>query len=155
MFNDAMNSSSDMECALVSVAYIEHSLMSLLLTQLREGETTTRMFSESGTLGQISRCNDIAYCLSLIEKPNFQDIGLLAEIRNLFAHRPQVTRFSTKEVSDLCFKLSKPDMNLVVLPRQNLIETNPRERFVQVAKSTASLLLFKAHIKEAEKSQKP
>jgi DNA-binding MltR family transcriptional regulator len=98
--------------ALLFHAALENSLMHLLASFLIKGETTDSMFKTRGELGSFFSCFRVAYTLGLISKEAHDNLLLIGEIRNLFAHSTSMRTFSYPEIGDKCKKLTLPSFIL-------------------------------------------
>jgi len=110
---DTLNNESDVVVVLVGTSFLETTLGSLLQHHFAKSCVTERLLSPRGALGTFQGKMDTAYCLGLISKRRFQDLGVIAEIRNKFAHSHLELSFQQPEVFDLCQKLQYPDWKVV------------------------------------------
>ena len=147
LFFEALGAHSARECAIIGVAYLEESLMSLLRTAFISGETSKGLFKEGGILGQLSHCNKIAYCLGLIPEETLKNVDRMGSIRNIFAHNYRLTTFDSAEVREECDNITIPKGMVMPDETRASIMDNPRSRFVHVAHHTALRLLLLADAK--------
>jgi DNA-binding MltR family transcriptional regulator len=93
---------------LVVSGQIEDLLEKLLLTKGRSlsNKLAKRIFTGMGPLHSLSGKIEIAYLFELIDKPTFDDLLLIKDIRNRFAHTTNYVYFSTEAVTDKCKALS-------------------------------------------------
>jgi DNA-binding MltR family transcriptional regulator len=110
---------------------------------LLNGGTAEKLLDEKGgILGNYQARADLAYCLGLIPKGAFQNLLLLGQIRNTFAHSHLNMDFHNPKIVPLCEKLVYPTVHEHVsvdassgkkLKRSPFEETDtPRNRFVLV-----------------------
>jgi DNA-binding MltR family transcriptional regulator len=97
---DALNGESDIGCVIISAAFLDDVLASILKTKLLESEITDNLLS--GAIGTFSARGDMAYCLQLIDKNEYKDLRKIEEIRNLFAHSRFNMTFDNHKVQGLC-----------------------------------------------------
>src|SRR4051812_16820014 len=82
-----LNTEDDFACVMVSHAFIDQCIASLLQKFLIDkSSTAASMLSHRGLLGSYSARCDLAYCLGLIPKGVFQNLEVLGDIRNAFGH---------------------------------------------------------------------
>jgi hypothetical protein len=87
---------SDRVVAIVGAAILEDSLLTVLVSRLRPSEpghldVNEKLFKMNGPLGSLVPKIDIAYQLYAFDKSYRNAMYGIAEIRNLFAHRLDVT----------------------------------------------------------------
>src|SRR5260370_38134354 len=88
-FDNIVQSLSTLEplpCIIMSVGYIEQLLYALLSAFLIEGSTSERLLGLNGHLGNFKAKSALAYVLGLIPKILFNNLTVIGEIRNHFAH---------------------------------------------------------------------
>lgn len=101
-FFSVVNNENDLGCVLLSVNYLDEILRTILSTRLRKSKVTRNILNPSyGFLGTFSARIDLVYCLEIIEKKIYNDLRLVAEIRNIFAHSFDTISFDTHEVVEL------------------------------------------------------
>ena len=89
---DVLNSQADLACVVVGAAFLDTALKTLLserfVKSFKSSPTiTAKLLDDGGALGSFSPRADLAYCLGLVTKPRYQDLCLVMEIRNQFAHK--------------------------------------------------------------------
>ena len=133
LFN-SLNEDSDLNCAVVATAYVDHLLGALLHRHFIESSVVDALLDTAGGgVGTLFNKGRIAYCLGLISKGCMQNIETIGKIRNQFAHNLEIT-FDIPVVSDLCQQLRFPDTSSVSdseTVSQAVIEAEktPRSRF--------------------------
>jgi hypothetical protein len=135
----------DLVCALVAGAFLEKAITSLLSQFFFKGSRTAKeLLAEYGFLGQFVRCAKLAYCLGLISKGACENLRIIANIRNAFAHSHTPVHFTDGDVSAKCMCLILPRLAQPVPERgdgePSKWETSmaePRTRFMVV-----SVMLF-------------
>jgi DNA-binding MltR family transcriptional regulator len=86
LFN-VMYEEPDMACVLIGTSYLEQTLASLLERFFIKSDIAKKLLdSRGGTLGSFQSRADIGYCLGLIPKSLYQNLCVVGEIRNKFAH---------------------------------------------------------------------
>ena len=93
---------------LVVVGKIEDMLEKLLLTRGRRisNKLAKSIFGGMGPLSSLSAKIEIAYFFELIDEPSFDDLKLIKDIRNRFAHTTTFVFFSTEAILNKCKQLS-------------------------------------------------
>lgn len=104
---DLLNQGADVAVIVVAVSYVDASLSSLLAKYLLKSSVTDKLLdSRSGALGSFVARSDLAYALALIDKSMYQDLLVLAELRNETAHHHFELSFSSPSVVSHCGKLA-------------------------------------------------
>ena len=104
-----INHGSERSVVLVIGAVIEDRLQSAieqLLTHLTEDEKVD-FFGENGPAGDFASRIKISYAMGAIPKWMRDDINIIREIRNAFAHSQLQISFDDKEVADLCLQFNR------------------------------------------------
>jgi hypothetical protein len=97
----------DRGAAVVGGGFLEAKLTELIQVVLRDDEDTARqLFKPTGPLGGFGNKVLVGYMLRLYRKETRNDLILIGEIRNRFAHRPEPTTFATDFVRERCEKLT-------------------------------------------------
>ena len=97
---------SDLACVLLITAYLDNCLLTLLNSHLRSCKTTLGLLSSGkGALGSIVIRNKMCYSMGLLNKPHFQSINSILEIRNEFAHEMYEREFSNDDIALKCQEL--------------------------------------------------
>lgn len=93
---------------LVVSGQIEDLLEKLLLTTGRavSNKLAKRIFTGMGPLSSLSGKIEIAYLFELIDKPTFDDLLLVKDIRNRFAHTISYVYFSDEVIANKCKALT-------------------------------------------------
>jgi hypothetical protein len=63
------------------------------------------LFEERGPLSDFASKIQVGYAMGLFGPKTKQDLGLIREIRNAFAHSLALISFDTKEIADVCHML--------------------------------------------------
>lgn len=106
-FFDVLNNEPDFSVVVISAAYIDACLAALLDKLLVQSSISAKLLDAcSGALGSFASRADACYTLGLVSKSLYQDLLVLAEIRNQFAHHHLSLTFATPELSASCIKLS-------------------------------------------------
>lgn len=91
----------------------------------------------------------MAYCLDLILKTTYQDLVIIGQTRNLFAHDHLKGSFNDDDVRKICAKLNSPNEYLKANQEQTNIDDldeyfeNPKNRFVYTVSYISDLLMKK------------
>ena len=105
--SDVLNNESDLACVVIGAAFLDAALASLLGQKLIDSSVSRKLLDTNGALGSFATRADVAYCLGLISKTLYQDIGLVAQIRNRFAHHHLQLSFRDDTVRSLCDTLTQ------------------------------------------------
>jgi DNA-binding MltR family transcriptional regulator len=103
---EALNGASPLACALVGAAFIEKALIGLLSKFFVKCSTADSILKEGGALGDFFKCTQAAYCLGLISKGLLNNLVLVGEIRNLFAHSHEFIDFDNTDIKSRCNRLT-------------------------------------------------
>ncbi|MDC4204581.1 MAG: MltR family transcriptional regulator [Candidatus Manganitrophus sp.] len=148
-FFDVLNNEPDLSAVVISAAYIDACLAALLEKFFVASAVSAKVLdSRSGSLGSLSSRADACYVLGLVSKPLYQDLLVLAEMRNQFAHHHLSLSFASPELSESCSRLMYP----VMLKNGNTDEPlytpgqlrNPRDRFTMTVVLISQRLLLTA-----------
>jgi len=104
--------SNDRAIVVVGLAFIEDQLLYCLESFLpKKSSTVEKILSHRGFLGTYSAKVDLLYCLGFIDKMIKTDLDGLGQIRNLFAHKVNIS-FKHDQVIKICneFKWYKTAM---------------------------------------------
>jgi DNA-binding MltR family transcriptional regulator len=100
------NDESDLACVLIGTSYLSELLANIIEANFIKTSITGKLFDpQRGLIGQFSARADLAYCLGLISKNYYQDLGFISKIRNSFAHKHLKLDFSDQIVIENCEKL--------------------------------------------------
>jgi DNA-binding MltR family transcriptional regulator len=123
-FNEVFKQ-TDRASAIVSSALLEELIERLLIAFFMDHETVKRdLFDGISPLSTMSAKINIAYHLGLLEKNEFEDLKLIKNIRNDFAHSFETINFETQRIKDKCLQLKM------------LISTNPPKDAMDSIKNT-------------------
>ena len=151
-FYELLSTEADFPCVVVSLSFIDQCLASLLHTFFIDGSTADRLLDHRGALGAFIARVDLSYCLGLITKELFQNLHVLGEIRNVFAHSRFKLSFDSPEIKHLCGLLTFPKAKGLIVntdtgeSRQTtdwpqLFYDTPRRRFILIVTLVANQLL--------------
>ncbi|NLS13847.1 hypothetical protein HGP28_13195 [Vibrio sp. SM6] len=105
-FRKTLTHESDRAAALMSAAYLDEQLKTLLNRKLvDDAKVKERILGTSGAIDSFSSRIDLAYLLGLIPKNFRDDLELIRRIRNEFAHTAQKMDFETDAIKSRCFLL--------------------------------------------------
>ena len=104
---DILNQESDLACVVIGAAFLDTALTSLLSHKLIASSVSEKLLAPSGLLGSCGARADLAYCLSLIKKNHYEDICVVGEIRNQFAHSHLKLSFQDGKIRELCDRLNE------------------------------------------------
>jgi len=102
-----LTSLSDRTAAIVAAAQVDDALSDFIRSRLlSDKDTTHKLFKPTGALGAFGTRADLAYLMGLINPEDRDDLYLIAEIRNRFAHWAKPASFADREISALCNKIT-------------------------------------------------
>lgn len=108
---------SDRAAVIVSAAVLDEVLKELLSAVMEpDAVAASDIFSPSQAMGSFGARVKLAHVLGLIHESEKRQLGLLARIRNDFAHLASDLSFATPSVADRCRELAPPPQ--LVPPRQ-------------------------------------
>jgi DNA-binding MltR family transcriptional regulator len=146
---DLLNEGTDASVIIIGVSYIDACLASLLAKRLLKSSVTEKLLdSRSGAIGSFAARSDLAYTLSLIDKPMYQDLLVLAGLRNETAHHHFELSFASGAILQGCDKLKYVACLKAANTGGPLIEeawlARPRDRFMLTATMIVNRLLLTA-----------
>lgn len=110
-FFDVLNDEPDFSVVVVACAYLDACLGSILKNYLLESKISMKLLdARSGALGALGARTDACYSLGLIPKRIYQDLLVLAEIRNHVAHHHLTLTFASPELAEGCKSLKYAEM---------------------------------------------
>lgn len=104
---DVLNSQADLACVVVGAAFLDTALKTLLSEKLLKSSVTDKLLDDRGALGSFSARADLAYCLGIVRKHHYNDLRLVMEIRNQFAHTHLHLAFDDSTVQEKCDRLNE------------------------------------------------
>ena len=136
----------DRASAIVSTALLEELLERLLHAFLVEHESAERdLFEGMAPLSTMSAKINLAYYLGLLKQSEFEDLKLIKNIRNDFAHSFEAINFETQRIKDKCLRLKTLASTN---PPKDLMDTIKNTKmFFQVNATLLATVLF-AHVNE-------
>ena len=110
---DVLNHESDLACVLIGTSYLAELLGSAIMTALRKSNVTKNILKpDRGAIGGFKSRTDFAYCLELINKSDYKDLSIIAEIRNTLAHKHLSIDFTNNEIKEACNNLQACNLRL-------------------------------------------
>lgn len=148
-FFNVLNEEGDFAAIVVTGAFLDGCLASLLAANLRTSSVTEKLLdSRRGALGSFAARADLSYALRLIDKPMYLDLMQYAAIRNVAAHNHVSLSFDDPLVTTACLKLKfLLTMKNGDLPEMVFTEVTlppPRERYKVTAVYMSNILLSQA-----------
>lgn len=108
-FVKELQAETDRGLPLVGAALIDEKLLNTLGAFLVEGKSVTKLLTApNAPLGTFSSRIDACYSMALIDKFEYQEIGLIRKIRNEFAHARHGLSFDNVKIKGLCTSLQSP-----------------------------------------------
>jgi len=104
---DVLNDGTDLACVLIGTSYLAELMATVLKEHFIASSIVEKLLDpQRGALGGFATRCDLAYCLNLITKPIYNDLIIVAQIRNQFAHKHLALDFADASVRELCAKLT-------------------------------------------------
>lgn len=124
-FVEELKRETDRGLPLVGAALIDEKLLEILQSFFIEGKSSKKLLIEGNApLGTFSSRIEACYALGLIDKFEYQEIGLIRKVRNQFAHVKHGLSFHTEKIKGYCSSLTSD------LPEGSNYPTDePRFRF--------------------------
>ncbi len=104
-FYDVLNDEPEFIQIVVGAAYLDNCLAAMLLGFFIESSIAEKILGPNGRLGSFAARADLCYCLGLINKPIYQDLEKIAQIRNVPAHHHLMIGFDHPDVARLSGEL--------------------------------------------------
>lgn len=144
-----LENETDRGVALLAVAFLDDVLDLLLRASfVNDSEAVNRLIGPGRPLESFGSRAHVGYCIGLLGADVYNDINLIREIRNDFAHR-QPTNFEEGDIRAKCNKLR------CVAPMLQEIEScTARERFIASVVVIANHLIVQATDKSHAKPAK-
>jgi len=101
----AYHGESDRSAIVLAGSFAEHYLATYIRHFMIDDPVIERLF-EAGPLSTFDARINIAYGFQLISKEHRDDLRLIKDIRNRFAHSPQLIDLQRADIKDLIQKLS-------------------------------------------------
>lgn len=107
----------DRGAAIVATGFLETKLTDAIKACLRDHEDTAkRLFKATGPIGAFGNKVLLGFMLRLYRAETLEDLRLIGEIRNHFAHNPEPTTFANDYVRERCEKLTMVKRVWSVIP---------------------------------------
>lgn len=107
---EAVNDERDLPCVLVSTSFLDQSLASLLSSFMIKSSVPKALLSHKGAVGAFFPRTQLSYSLGLISKEMFQNLKVVGDIRNMFAHSHLSLSFAEPDIVKLCEQLQLPSI---------------------------------------------
>jgi len=137
-----LNTQSDRAAAIVGAAILDIALTHALKRYLHDWpKVTKRLFSINGAVGNLGPKIDLALLIGLVGEDAYNDLVIVKEIRNKFAHGLDVSDFKSDPIAALSNKLKIADIRTfdgkepkngcwIGVSNREAILADPRERFL-------------------------
>ena len=160
-------SESDRATGVLFGTLLENNLRTLILSKMRGDlslDETDRLMSFEGPVGSFSAKIRIAHAFDIIGPLVRDDLNLIREIRNAFAHSRIPITFISPEVADACTHLKIPDDPSSSIPQGLLAQLSeggrstskddPRLRFITACHAISyRMILTRDHNYQREGSR--
>ena len=121
-FYNELDQESPRGAVIISVAYFDKQLQELLKSHFEKNiSTINEIFNCRESLRSFYAKLELANKLNLIENDIYKDLGIINEIRNIFAHQIFDTSFENEKIIEKCNKLRNliPSDNISNTPENN------------------------------------
>jgi len=123
--------STDRAAAICGASYIEEILLTALRRHFVHAPTEfDRMFRSSGPLAAFDARIRIAHLSSLITSVFRDDLLIIKDVRNRFAHRLDIKSFDADEIRDRLMNLKLLVVGIMAIEYTEKRKATPRERFL-------------------------
>lgn len=130
------HNSPDRVIAVVGAAYLDAMLDRLLRESFIDAEKEVdRLLRPEGAIGANGTRYQLAYCLGLITHDQRDDLKLIAQIRNRFAHDFKITSFDEEPMRGYCSSLKQPSLLVDLAKKQ--FQGEIRESAAQYVRDTS------------------
>lgn len=115
---DAIGREADRGCVLVAASVLDEGLEQLLRAEMPDdAKLLGDLFRNSGPLATFWARSRVAFALGYISKDTFEDLEIIREVRNRFAHGYGPATLAEPETSTLIAKLKSVDRGFDVARR--------------------------------------
>lgn len=116
---------SDRGCVLVSAAYLEDTLETLLRTHLSSDTNCVKkavdpLFQTMGPLSSFSAKIKLVFALKLVNAGQFCDLEIVRKVRNNVAHSFDKATFSSQQIADYTSSLTSSDRAIRKMNTENI-----------------------------------
>jgi len=145
---DVLNKESDLACVLIGTSYLSEMIAGMLETVFVKTDIAKKILNpQFGAIGGFMARADLARCLGLVDKKDYQDLKKVAEIRNLFAHRHIALNFGNNTVQKACEDLQVCRfLRRSAKERENAKATKEQLRITARSQFTTSIVLLSSPI---------
>jgi hypothetical protein len=117
-----IDTSTDRAAAIVSAAFLDDRLAAALKARLHHNKNITdKMFDPSGPLGSFSAKIDLAFLIGMFTKDSIDDLHIIRNVRNEFAHKLKTKTFNSQRIRDLI-------KNIGVIKKQRITATGGKNQ---------------------------
>ena len=103
LFN-ILNDEVDLHVILIGTSFLDISLASILKKYFIQDQISKKLLR--GALGRFTSRAEACFALGLIEESLYNDLIIIAKIRNRIAHYRMTLTFETKDIQNLCNQLN-------------------------------------------------
>ena len=104
---DAFHGESDRGAAVLAGGFVENFLGVYLKSFVVDEKVGRDVFDAMGPLSSFSQRTAMARAFGYITRRQYDDLTLVRQIRNHFAHHPLESTFATPKVATMCVKLGE------------------------------------------------
>lgn len=145
---DEVFKQTDRASAIVSSSLLEELLERLILAFLIDNEKTkNNLFDGMAPLSTMSAKINVAYHLGLINKNEYEDLKIIKNIRNDFAHSFETINFETQRIKNKCIRLKV--LTSTNPPKDAMDSIKNTKTFFQINTTLLASLLY-YHLSQTE-----
>jgi len=138
---ESLSKESDRGVVLVSASFIEEALESLLRARFsmrhpKSKASLKKLFDDFRPLYSFSAKLEICYAMDLIGEWMYQDLGIVKNLRNRFAHSVEYARFDLPEVVQSTEKLKAADIAVTTITKEKSSAKNTKK--IKIIKKSRS-----------------
>jgi DNA-binding MltR family transcriptional regulator len=105
-FLDELQGEGDRNAAIIGAAFLDEQLRQLLVNYFVNDEKEVALLTSGDSpLGAFAARIRAAYCMGLISKEDFEDLKIIKDIRNAFAHQLHGRSFSDSDIAEAYARL--------------------------------------------------
>ena len=104
---DSFHSESDRGAAVLAGGFVENYLGVFLKHFIVDKKVGDDLFGAFGPLSSFSQRIALARAYGFISRAHYNDLTIVRQVRNHFAHHPLEATFATPKIAELCLKLSQ------------------------------------------------
>ncbi len=121
---------TDRGMAILASSYVEIYLGKYLKSFMTDTADIDELFNRDGPFATFSQRIKAAYALGYIDKITKNNLELIREIRNGFAHNFKIKSFDNSRITSLCNKLSTAHFRGITTTNKKYIQFRHRDHYI-------------------------